>query len=75
MLSRYGPATDQEFEAIAKQLNASGLFDATSKSVAFGPYEKDIAKGKYGVYVQGLGARLPGRRQLHLRRSSARATC
>ena len=27
--SRYGPATDQEFKAIAKQLNASGLFDAT----------------------------------------------
>ncbi|WP_328556488.1 ABC transporter substrate-binding protein [Streptomyces sp. NBC_00358] len=51
--SRYGPATDQEFKAIAKQLNASGLFDATVKSVAFGQYEKDIAAGKYGVYVKG----------------------
>ena len=30
--SRYGPATDQEFEAIAKQLNASGLFDADGAS-------------------------------------------
>ncbi|MFJ3228602.1 ABC transporter substrate-binding protein [Streptomyces sp. NPDC086783] len=51
--SRYGPATDNEFRAIAKQLNASGLFDASVKSVAFGRYEKDIAKGKYGVYVKG----------------------
>lgn len=51
--SRYGPATDQEFRAIAKQLNASGLFDATVKSVAWEQYEKDIARGKYGVYVKG----------------------
>ncbi|MFC7259526.1 ABC transporter substrate-binding protein [Streptomyces lutosisoli] len=51
--SRYGPSTDQEFKAIAKQLNASGLFDATVKSVAYDQYEKDIAKGKYGVYVKG----------------------
>ncbi|MET9902122.1 ABC transporter substrate-binding protein [Streptomyces sp. NPDC006446] len=51
--SRYGPSTDAEFKAIAKQLNASGLFDATVKSVAYGQYEKDIAKGKYGVYVKG----------------------
>lgn len=51
--SRYGPATDQEFKAIAQQLNASGLFDATVKSVAYDQYEKDIAKGKYGVYVKG----------------------
>ncbi|MER5910611.1 ABC transporter substrate-binding protein [Streptomyces sp. NPDC001982] len=51
--SRYGPATDQELRTIANQLNASGLFDADVKSVAFGQYEKDIAKGKYGVYVKG----------------------
>ncbi|MDL2077475.1 ABC transporter substrate-binding protein [Streptomyces sp. GXMU-J15] len=51
--SRYGPATDQELEAIAEQLNASGLFDADMKSVDFEQYEKDIAKGKYGVYVKG----------------------
>lgn len=50
---RYGPSTDQEFEAIAKQLNASGLFAATVKSVPFEQYEKDIAAGKYGVYVKG----------------------
>ncbi|MFE9774348.1 ABC transporter substrate-binding protein [Streptomyces sp. NPDC005931] len=51
--SRYGPATDQELAAIAKQLNAGGLFDADVKSVAFDQYEKDIAAGKYGVYVKG----------------------
>jgi peptide/nickel transport system substrate-binding protein len=51
--SRYGPATDEELKAIAKQLNASGLFDTDVKSVAFDQYEKDIAKGKYGVYVKG----------------------
>ncbi|WP_020141341.1 ABC transporter substrate-binding protein [Streptomyces sp. 351MFTsu5.1] len=51
--SRYGPATDQELRTIAKQLNASGLFAADVKSVAFGQYEKDIAAGKYGVYVKG----------------------
>ncbi|CAM5630560.1 MULTISPECIES: ABC transporter substrate-binding protein [Streptomyces] len=51
--SRYGPATDQELRTIAKQLNASGLFAADVKSVPFGQYEKDIAAGKYGVYVKG----------------------
>ncbi|MFE9663566.1 ABC transporter substrate-binding protein [Streptomyces sp. NPDC005955] len=51
--SRYGPSTDQEFRAIAEQLNASGLFDAQVRSVEFDQYEKDIAAGKYGVYVKG----------------------
>ena len=51
--SRYGPATDQELKTIAAQLNASGLFDAKVKSVAFDQYEKDIAAGRYGVYVKG----------------------
>jgi peptide/nickel transport system substrate-binding protein len=51
--SRYGPATDQELKAIAQQLNDSGLFDADVQSVAFDQYEKDIAAGKYGVYVKG----------------------
>ncbi|AKN71984.1 ABC transporter substrate-binding protein [Streptomyces sp. PBH53] len=51
--SRYGPATDEELKAIAGQLNASGLFDADVQSVAFDQYEKDIAAGKYGVYVKG----------------------
>ncbi|MEV5319857.1 ABC transporter substrate-binding protein [Streptomyces sp. NPDC052687] len=51
--SRYGPATDQELQAIAGQLNASGLFEARVKSVPFDQYEKDIEAGKYGVYVKG----------------------
>ncbi|MFF5499120.1 ABC transporter substrate-binding protein [Streptomyces aquilus] len=51
--TRYGPSTDQELKAIADQLNDSGLFDADVKSVAYDQYEKDIAKGKYGVYVKG----------------------
>jgi peptide/nickel transport system substrate-binding protein len=51
--SRYGPATDAELKATAGQLNASGLFDADVKSVKFEQYEKDIAAGKYGVYVKG----------------------
>ncbi|MFG2331944.1 ABC transporter substrate-binding protein [Streptomyces sp. NPDC048604] len=51
--SRYGPATDQELEAIAKQLNDSGLFEADVQSVEFEQYEKDIEAGKYGVYVKG----------------------
>ncbi|MFB7780995.1 ABC transporter substrate-binding protein [Streptomyces bauhiniae] len=51
--TRYGPATDEELAAIAKQLDASGLFDAHMKSVAFEQYEKDVAAGRYGVYVKG----------------------
>jgi peptide/nickel transport system substrate-binding protein len=51
--TRYGPSTDQEFKAIAKQLNASGLFEANVKSVAYDQYEKDIEAGEYGVYVKG----------------------
>lgn len=51
--TRYGPSTDQELKAIAEQLNKSGLFDADVESVAYDQYEKDIAKGKYGVYVKG----------------------
>ncbi|MEU6816219.1 ABC transporter substrate-binding protein [Streptomyces sp. NPDC046860] len=51
--ARYGPATDAELRAVADQLNASGLFEADVQSVAFGQYEKDIADGKYGVYVKG----------------------
>ncbi|MFD0268959.1 ABC transporter substrate-binding protein [Streptomyces sp. NPDC127106] len=51
--TRYGPATDQEMQLIAKQLNDSGLFDAEVKSVEYEQYEKDIDAGKYGVYVRG----------------------
>ncbi|MFD3516522.1 ABC transporter substrate-binding protein [Streptomyces sp. NPDC058657] len=50
---RYGPATVEEFKALAQQLNRSGLFTADVKSVEQKQYEKDIAAGKYGVYVKG----------------------
>jgi peptide/nickel transport system substrate-binding protein len=51
--ARYGPATVEEFRTLARQLNRSGLFDADVKSVEEKQYEKDIAVGKYGVYVKG----------------------
>ncbi|WSJ91429.1 ABC transporter substrate-binding protein [Streptomyces sp. NBC_01304] len=51
--ARYGPTTVQEFEEMAKQLNASGLFAADVKTVPIEQYEKDIKAGKYGVYVKG----------------------
>nr|WSX52698.1 ABC transporter substrate-binding protein [Streptomyces sp. NBC_00974] len=51
--SRFGPSTEQEFQLIAKQLNDSGLFEADVKSVEPEQYEKDVADGKYGVYVKG----------------------
>ncbi|GAA2394093.1 ABC transporter substrate-binding protein [Streptomyces glaucosporus] len=50
---RYGPDTVREFREIARQLNASGLFRATVRSVELEQYEKDIDAGKYGVYVKG----------------------
>ncbi|GAA2438063.1 ABC transporter substrate-binding protein [Streptomyces macrosporus] len=50
---RYGPDTVREFEEIAQQLNASGLFEAKVESVELEQYEKDIEAGKYGVYVKG----------------------
>ncbi|GAA4926567.1 ABC transporter substrate-binding protein [Streptomyces coeruleoprunus] len=51
--NRYGPGTDEQIKAIAKQLNDSGLFEADVKSVEYDQYEKDIQAGKYGVYVKG----------------------
>ncbi|MFI6413997.1 ABC transporter substrate-binding protein [Streptomyces sp. NPDC050585] len=51
--SRYGPGTDEQLRAIARQLNDSGLFQADVKSVEYDQYEKDIQAGKYGVYVKG----------------------
>ncbi|GAA0410009.1 ABC transporter substrate-binding protein [Streptomyces luteireticuli] len=50
---RYGPGTVPELKAIAKQLNASGLFEADVKSVPLGEYQKGIEAGQYPVYVKG----------------------
>ncbi|MFI0507743.1 ABC transporter substrate-binding protein [Streptomyces albogriseolus] len=51
--TRYGPATDQVLKNIAGQLNSSGLFDVSVKSVPFEQYEKGIQEDEYGVYVKG----------------------
>ncbi|WP_031507583.1 ABC transporter substrate-binding protein [Streptomyces megasporus] len=50
---RYGPDTVREFEEIARQLNASGLFEAKVESVELERYEKGVEAGEYGVYVKG----------------------
>ncbi|MBC2878224.1 MULTISPECIES: ABC transporter substrate-binding protein [Streptomyces] len=50
---RYGPGTVPELNAIAKQLNASGLFEADVRTAPFPEYEKGIEAGKYAVYVKG----------------------
>ncbi|MFI9722454.1 ABC transporter substrate-binding protein [Streptomyces sp. NPDC052396] len=50
---RYGPGTVPEFNQIAKQLNASGLFDVDVQSVPLPEYEKGIEEGKYAVYAKG----------------------
>ncbi|MFG2193454.1 ABC transporter substrate-binding protein [Streptomyces sp. NPDC048639] len=50
---RFGPSTVSAVKELARQLNASKLFDVDVKSVPLDEYEKGIAKGKYGAYVKG----------------------
>ncbi|MFD3456232.1 ABC transporter substrate-binding protein [Streptomyces sp. NPDC058691] len=50
---RFGPGTVAELDKIAEQLNASGLFDVDVKTTDADQYAKDIAAGKYAVYVRG----------------------
>lgn len=50
---RYGPGTVPGLRELADQLNASGLFDVTVRSVELERYEKGIASGDYAVYVKG----------------------
>ncbi|MFF3564259.1 ABC transporter substrate-binding protein [Streptomyces sp. NPDC002574] len=50
---RYGPGTVPELTEIAQQLNSSGLFDVDVKTTDADQYAKDIAEGKYAVYVRG----------------------
>ncbi|MGI5255502.1 ABC transporter substrate-binding protein [Actinacidiphila glaucinigra] len=50
---RFGPGTVAELKAIARQLNTSGLFDVDVKTTDADQYAKDIAAGKYAVYVRG----------------------
>ncbi|WP_419998052.1 ABC transporter substrate-binding protein [Streptomyces boninensis] len=57
--NRFGPATVPAFKEIARQLNASGLFDADVKSVPIDEYDKGIQQGKFGFYVRGWLADYP----------------
>ncbi|WP_419993581.1 ABC transporter substrate-binding protein [Streptomyces boninensis] len=50
---RFGPGTVPSFKLIAKQLNASGLFDADMKTVPLAQWDKSVKDGKFGVYVRG----------------------
>jgi ABC-type transport system substrate-binding protein len=46
-------STVKEFALLKKQLNDSGLFDATVKSESLSSYGSDSLKGKYQVYAYG----------------------
>jgi peptide/nickel transport system substrate-binding protein len=50
---RYGTGTVAELKTIAQQLNATGLFDITVKTVDADTYAKNIEAGKYAAYVKG----------------------
>jgi peptide/nickel transport system substrate-binding protein len=50
--ARYAIGTTPAFEALAQQLNASGLFDVEVKTVPRADYQRGIANGEYGVYVK-----------------------
>ncbi|WP_392669210.1 ABC transporter substrate-binding protein [Streptomyces sp. LN785] len=49
----YGPATGAEFKTLAKQLNATGLFDVTTQGTPWAKYRPAQRRGDYAVY--GLG--------------------
>ncbi|GAA2438070.1 ABC transporter substrate-binding protein [Streptomyces macrosporus] len=49
----YGPATAEEFKTLAKQLNDSGLFEATVEGVPWKTYLPAARKQQYEVYGMG----------------------
>ncbi|WP_405874701.1 ABC transporter substrate-binding protein [Streptomyces sp. NBC_00005] len=49
----YGSATKKEFEILQKQLNDSGLFDATIEGSPWATFRPAEQKGKYDVYGMG----------------------
>ncbi|MDT0345683.1 ABC transporter substrate-binding protein [Streptomyces litchfieldiae] len=51
--TRFGPDTEAAFEYIARQLNDSGLFDATVRSVPADEFAEGVENGDFGVYVRG----------------------
>lgn len=50
---RYGTGTVAELKTLAAQLNVTGLFDVTVKTVDADTYAKNIEAGKYAAYVKG----------------------
>ncbi|RMI44612.1 ABC transporter substrate-binding protein [Streptomyces triticirhizae] len=50
---RFGPDTVAAFEHLADQLNASGLFDASVRSVDADEFAQGVADGAYGAFVRG----------------------
>jgi peptide/nickel transport system substrate-binding protein len=50
---RFGPDTVAEFEHIADQLNAGGLFRASVRSVGTEAFNEGVENGDFGVYVRG----------------------
>ncbi|MGP4110840.1 ABC transporter substrate-binding protein [Streptomyces sp. 4N509B] len=50
---RFGPDTVAAFEHLATQLNDSGLFDATVRSVDAQRFAEGVEAGEFGVYVRG----------------------
>ncbi|MCD9143420.1 ABC transporter substrate-binding protein [Streptomyces albireticuli] len=49
----YGEATAKAFQALQKQLNGSGLFQAKIQGVKWADFRPEAAKGKYAVYGMG----------------------
>ncbi len=49
----YGAATKKEFEVLKEQLNDSGLFDVTTKGIAWDTFRPAEQKGQYEVYGMG----------------------
>ncbi|MFI9722455.1 ABC transporter substrate-binding protein [Streptomyces sp. NPDC052396] len=49
----YGPAQAKAYQALAKQLNASGLFDVQLQDIKWSQYRSDAAKGMFQAYGMG----------------------
>jgi peptide/nickel transport system substrate-binding protein len=49
----YGPATEAEYEALAKQLNDTKLFEVDTEGTPWDKYRPAQEKGEYAVYGMG----------------------
>ncbi|MDB1089029.1 ABC transporter substrate-binding protein [Streptomyces sp. ACA25] len=50
---RFGPGTVPALQHVAEQLNSSGLFRVSVRSVELEEYEQGMESGDYGAYVRG----------------------